>query len=57
VYVSSIFKWYGDDFRPAGVAGRIAAYGPPAAQQIARSAGARVRFLRYDWSLNDASRP
>ncbi len=54
LHVSSIFKWYGDDFAPAGILGTIARYGPPAAQQAARSGDARVRFLRYDWSLNDA---
>jgi hypothetical protein len=56
LHVSSIFKWYGDDFAPAGVLGTIATYGPPAAQQIARSPDVRLRFLRYDWSLNDTAR-
>ena len=66
--VSSIFKWYGDDFIPAfakaihgqrtekerAILGAIATYGPPAAQQAARLPDARVTFLRYDWSLNDS---
>ena len=56
LHVSSIFKWYGDDFAPAGIPGTIATYGPPAAQQIARSPDVRLRFLRYDWSLNDTAR-
>ena len=54
--VSSIFKWYGEDFGPAGVLATIATYGPPAAQHLARSPGVRVRFLPYDWALNDAGR-
>jgi len=53
LYVSSIFKWYGEDFLPAGVLGAIVRYGPTAAQEIARSRDVRVRFLPYDWSLND----
>ena len=69
--VSSIFKWYGDDFiagyagrvsgtRPPGeraVLGAIAAFGPPAAAATALTSRARVRFLDYDWSLNDVERP
>jgi hypothetical protein len=68
--VSSIFDWYGNDFVPAfaaaiagersakepAILGVIARYGPAAAQQIARLPNARVRFLRYDWSLNDSDR-
>ena len=56
LHVSSIFKWYGDDFGPNGVLRTIATYGSKAAQDAARSPGARVRFLPYDWSLNDAAR-
>ena len=65
--VSSIFKWYGGDFvarfrdrAPAGgadtdraILGVIIGYGPPAAAALAESGRARVRFLDYDWSLND----
>lgn len=67
VLVSSIFKWYGDDFiaqyRDRGPArgsdsdrailGVVATFGPDAAATLARSGTARVRFLDYDWSLND----
>jgi len=67
VFVSSIFKWYGDDFiaryRERGpdrgsdsdraILGVVATYGPEAAATVARSGSARVRFLDYDWSLND----
>jgi hypothetical protein len=65
--VSSLFKWYGDDFieafaslgppgpspRDRGVLGVIARYGPAAAADLARSGRARLAYLSYDWSLND----
>jgi hypothetical protein len=68
--VSSIFKWYGDDFvvrfaglddrqrpdRDRAILGVIATYGPPAAAAVARSGRARIEFLSYDWSLNDRER-
>jgi len=68
--VSSIFKWYGDDFvarfaatidrhradRDRAILGVIAAYGPPDAATLARSGTARIEFLSYDWSLNDRAR-
>lgn len=67
--LSSIFKWYGDDFHarygPAGPGGRplaerallafVARYGPPAARAAAGSGTARITFLDYDWSLNDTA--
>lgn len=67
--VSSIFKWYGEDFveRYAGGAagGRdakerailavIAQHGPPAAAAKAREGRAAIAYLDYDWSLNDTS--
>ena len=66
--VSKILEWYGEDFVPrfapdaAGKPGRVeraaravvARYGPPEAAALARNASTRVRFLDYDWSLNDA---
>lgn len=68
--VSSIFKWYGGDFverfeskGPANgsavdraVLGVVATYGPEAGRAVALGGRARVRFLDYDWSLNDISR-
>ena len=70
VSVSSIFKWYGSDFverfeskGPANgpavdraVLGVVASYGPEAGRAVALGGRARVRFLDYDWSLNDISR-
>lgn len=63
--VSSLFKWYGSDFvtspeargaangtADAAIRAFIVRYGPPAAVRAATSA-AYIRFLSYDWSLND----
>ena len=68
--VSSIFKWYGEDFvarfagpndqrrseRDRAILGVIAVYGPPEAAELARSGRAQIEFLSYDWSLNDRER-
>lgn len=68
--VSSIFKWYGDDFtdqyapvvpgnrdaRERGILGVIARYGPPDAAELARSGGPALGYLSYDWTLNDIKR-
>ncbi len=65
--VSSIFKWYGEDFvaeyspivpgtRPQverAILGAVVRYGPPAAAARARDGGAGIAFLDYDWSLNE----
>jgi len=67
LYVSKLFDWYGDDFvadydnlvevpgtaRDRAIAGIVAKYGPSTASQVAQSGRARIRFLPYDWSLND----
>jgi hypothetical protein len=67
--VSSIFKWYGDDFigryaatvpgdrprRDRAILGTIAEYGPPAASAAARAGTPAIRYLEYDWSLNDTT--
>jgi inosine-uridine nucleoside N-ribohydrolase len=67
LYVSKILEWYGEDFVPvyapdaAGKPDRleraaravVARYGPPAAAVLAGKDSTRVRYLDYDWSLND----
>jgi hypothetical protein len=67
--LSSIFKWYGNDFdarfSALGPAGRTvtdrallavaATYGPPAARTLARQASTRIAYLAYDWTLNDTT--
>jgi len=68
--VTSILKWYGDDFvarfgseprlgrspRDAAILRVVEAYGPPEAAALARDPAVRIAFLNYDWSLNDAVR-
>ena len=68
--VTAILDWFGEDFIPRfasrietdasprdrAILGLIAEYGPANAAAMARTGSTRVRFLRYDWSLNDVSR-
>ena len=56
--VSSIFKWFGDDF---GVVGGVSTFirtkaDPSAAARIAGLTDAGLSYLEYDWSLNDSAR-
>jgi hypothetical protein len=68
VYLSSIFKWYGDDFRAryaptAGFAGLnetnravanfCARYLSDAGRKFLEAGGYAVKFIDYDWSLNE----
>jgi hypothetical protein len=39
-----------------GILGVIAKYGPSAAAELARSGRPAIRYLSYDWSLNDIQR-
>jgi hypothetical protein len=68
--VSSIFKWYGEDFiaeysplapgtrdaKERAILGTVIKYGPPAAVELARRSQTRIAFLDYNWALNDVSR-
>lgn len=70
IRVSSLFKWYGEDFiaefaplvtgtrdpKERAILGAIVRYGPAAAAAEARRGTLRIAFLPYDWSLNDAPR-
>jgi len=62
--LSAIFEWYADDFTrwqearggTPGLLGFVADHAGPEAARAARRAAARgfdVRFLAYDWRLND----
>jgi hypothetical protein len=65
--VSKILEWYGEDFvarfapDAAGSPNRVERavrsviehFGPPSAAEAARKPATRIRFLDYDWSLND----
>ena len=67
--VSSLFNWYGEDFidqfshlvdangsaKNRAILGVVAKYGPADASRLAQAGSARIRFLKYDWSLNDVA--
>ena len=64
VFLSSIFDWYADDFlqwyqqhfpgEPATLLRYVALYtSPEQAQELRRAASYTVRFVAYDWGLND----
>jgi hypothetical protein len=58
VYLSSIYKWYGEDFveKTASVEGFVASYlsDDATVQQKIRQRQVDVEYLDYDWSLNNA---
>ena len=58
VYVSKIFKWYDKDFKEGydGVADFLADYLPPEDAEYLESTNVKVRYLDYDWTLNDHKR-
>ncbi len=65
--VSSLFKWYGEDFvepfaalgptsgTPVerAILGIVSRFGPEEARSAVARGRVRIRFLPYDWSLND----
>jgi hypothetical protein len=65
--VTKILEWYGEDFvarfapDAAGqpdrieraIRGLVSRFGPPAAADLAGKPTTRIKFLDYDWSLND----
>lgn len=71
LHASMIFDWFSDDFvkayapggsfagldgKSAAAAGFLAKFGPPQAQAAISAGGFSVRWLSYDWSLNDVPR-
>jgi hypothetical protein len=48
--LSSIFKWYAEDFADAGGVAAFVASHWPGPERVATPA--KIRFLDYDWSLN-----
>ncbi len=59
VHVSSILKWFAEDFGPtpqAGLQGLLDYITDPAAHRLVESGNFRVVYLDYDWSLNDQAR-
>lgn len=56
IYLSSILKWYGDDFG-ANQASQLKTYAKwlptPSAREAATAGRVRISFLPYDWSINE----
>ena len=51
VYLSSIFKWFAEDFeRFGGVRAYLSRYAPPAARAALQHG--EIEYLDYDWDLN-----
>ncbi len=54
VYVSSIFKWFEEDFEPqGGVAAFISRYATAAQQKNIEKYGGKLKYLDYNWDLNE----
>ena len=55
VYLSPIFKWYGEDFekKSGTVLKALQPYWPKADQENLRKGSFRIRYTDYDWSLNN----
>lgn len=58
IRVSPILEWFATDFGKSHKEqlATIAPYLPDAARPLARSGTCRVKYLAYDWNLNDAKR-
>ena len=54
LYLSSIFKWFKEDFdSKGGVRSFIAPYSPETLKESVTKKGLRVSYLDYDWGLNE----
>ncbi len=55
LYLSPIFKWYGDDFQKytRGVQYFLSHYYPKAYERALRDGAYEIHYTDYDWSLND----
>ena len=58
IAVSPILDWFSKDFGadPSAQMQSIAHYLPESAQPLAKSYQGRVKYLEYDWSLNDQAK-
>ena len=55
LYLSKIFDWAEDEFEtyPGGIPALLKEYGPPGVADDERLARPRIKYLKYDWSLNE----
>lgn len=51
--ISSIFKWYEDDFKQVGVKNVLSRYAPPVDQAFLKGGDYEIEYLSYHWGLND----
>lgn len=59
LYLSAIFKWFGDDFTDDAddLAAYVARYMPTSQAQQIQAAPVGIEYLDYDWSLNSQAKP
>ncbi len=55
VSISQLFEWYGTDFAPTAVE-QLRVLQPMLPIDVSSWSGTSVRYLSYDWSLNDRPR-
>ncbi|MED5377903.1 MAG: DUF547 domain-containing protein [Acidobacteriota bacterium] len=69
LYLTAILDWFGEDFvshfgqtvganraeRDRAFLGLVATYGPREIASLAHTGTPKIRFLKYDWTLNDIS--
>jgi hypothetical protein len=54
VEISSIFKWFRQDFdRAGGIPKILGCYAPQSVREFAASGKYEIKYLPYDWGLND----
>ncbi len=55
LYLSKIFKWYEDDFKEGydGVTDFLSDYLPPEDVEFLAETPVKIKYMDYDWSLND----
>jgi hypothetical protein len=54
VEISTIFKWFKPDFDKAGSVPKILGrYAPPPVGEFTASAKYEIKYLPYNWGLND----
>ena len=54
VEISSIFKWFKQDFEKAGSMPKILGrYAPAPVREFATSGNYEIKYLPYNWGLND----
>jgi hypothetical protein len=54
IWISSIFRWFAEDFEKAGgVRAVLSKYTTPEIARLLADPQLEIRYLRYDWGLND----